>query len=457
MRFKIRSIRAALLTGPSASAEILAVLPHGDIVTFEGERKDDWIKVSVDGRAITGWIREADCEATGLSIRELAETRRQASADAVGDRELPAPVQTSADEDAAEDDSRLDDMMVDRLSDDGPSRDEDFSFRKSSTRHSDSDFSQSDSMPERAPPRTTPSRMKPSTKRAPPKAAPEPTADVVDASVFGPETVQPGGECLIQVFLHRLEQAATVDARARETDPDAKRRGVKTLAAEIRRGATVQVIFDGRGLTADQAVQSLVWRGDPDTCQFIVSVPAGATDKTYYPRILLLLDSVPVGAVTFALRATAGAQASADVGIRGDQARRYSYAFLSYASPDRGEVLKRAQGLRAARIDFFQDLLSLEPGDRWEKKLYEQIDRCDLFVLFWSSQAKASPWVMKELEYALARQKKPGEALPDIAPVILEGPPPPSPPDTMQDIHFNDSLIYMMEAVAAHPTKPRPV
>ena len=74
------------------------------------------------------------------------------------------------------------------------------------------------------------------------------------------------------------------------------------------------------------------------------------------------------------------------------------------------------QGLKAARINFFEDLLTLEPGEHWEKRLYEEIEACDLFLLFWSTEAKASPWVMKEVEYALNRQKKSPDQLPRSPP-----------------------------------------
>ena len=48
----------------------------------------------------------------------------------------------------------------------------------------------------------------------------------------------------------------------------------------------------------------------------------------------------------------------------GEDARRYHFAFISYASKDRDEVLRRVQLLASVGIDYFQDLLSLEPGDR---------------------------------------------------------------------------------------------
>lgn len=115
-------------------------------------------------------------------------------------------------------------------------------------------------------------------------------------------------------------------------------------------------------------------------------------------------------------------------------------------------MIKRAQGLKAGGTSFFNDLLSLEPGERWEKRLYKEIDRCDVFYLFWSSQAKASKWVMKEIERALDRRAKSENGDPDIIPIIIEGPPPPASPKSLHDIHFNDSLAYVLAGVEGGPS-----
>lgn len=102
--------------------------------------------------------------------------------------------------------------------------------------------------------------------------------------------------------------------------------------------------------------------------------------------------------------------------------------------------------LAGVNIEYFQDLLSLDPGARWEKELYRRIDDADLFLLFWSSAAKASEWVKREVLYALERKRGIEEKPPDILPVILEGPPVPEPPPELSDIHFNDRLIYFIES-----------
>ena len=63
----------------------------------------------------------------------------------------------------------------------------------------------------------------------------------------------------------------------------------------------------------------------------------------------------------------------------------------------------------------------------------------------WSSHAKASNWVMKEVGYAIQRKGGDDDSPPDIHPIIIEGPPPVPPPPELAHLHFNDRLIYFMD------------
>jgi hypothetical protein len=121
--------------------------------------------------------------------------------------------------------------------------------------------------------------------------------------------------------------------------------------------------------------------------------------------------------------------------------RRFGEVFVSYAQADRAKVLARVQALRAVGIKVFQDLLSLDPGERWEKELYRRIEARDGFLLFWSSAAKASDWVEREWRYALQTR---GDEV--IVPIPIEGPPVPDPPAELRQLHFNDRLLYFMNA-----------
>jgi hypothetical protein len=79
------------------------------------------------------------------------------------------------------------------------------------------------------------------------------------------------------------------------------------------------------------------------------------------------------------------------------------------------------------------------------RELYRHIDRSDLFLLFWSTQARQSKWVLEEVRYALKRKGDDDQAPPKSVPIVLEGPPPPPPPDELAHLHFNDYLLYFMQ------------
>jgi len=288
---------------------------------------------------------------------------------------------------------------------------------------------------------------------------PDDQPEIIDVSAFAASETPAGSQSLVQVFLHSADEADVARALASESDPDAHRTGTTTLATEIRRGQRISVVLDAGSLPVDEPVQHLIWRGTPSACQFFVEVPAEAEVGLYPVRAIVTVDTIPVGSVRFRLRVVPRNEKRGGVELHGEAARRYRRAFLSYSSQDRAEVLKRAQALKAAGIGFFQDLLNLEPGERWERRLFREIDSCDLFLLFWSSSAARSEWVTQETEYALNCRDRSAEEKPEITPILLEGPPIPTPPESLKDIHFNDPIVYVISAIGAErpsrsPTVP---
>jgi hypothetical protein len=274
--------------------------------------------------------------------------------------------------------------------------------------------------------------------------------DLSVCSLFAPPDITPGDTILLQAFLH-LPVAAEEAARlAREFDATAMRRAFRSLEVPIERGARVHLHLDVPKLIVADPIQSLIWWGRTEAVQFELKAPADLEIGTVVGKVMVSIDSVPIGHVQFRLGVRAGAVTRQPQPL-GDQARAYKLVFISYASADRSEVLKRVQMMSVFNANFFQDLLHLEPGERWERKLYQKIDECDLFLLFWSSAAKASQWVLKEARYALARKHGDAMAPPDILPVLLEGPPPVPPPDDLKHLHFNDRLLYFMKTPESSP------
>ncbi|MEM9089566.1 MAG: TIR domain-containing protein [Cyanobacteria bacterium P01_F01_bin.53] len=269
-----------------------------------------------------------------------------------------------------------------------------------------------------------------------------PFQDWINTSVFSPRQVVRGDTFLVQVFAYLPEQIEAVKEMAQMVDETTEQVAKKKLGMPVERDTDLVFELEMQGLEIDDPVQSLRWQGNEDSVVFGVSVPVGVTKKTIIGTVTVSQHSVPMGHLKF--RVTVGAY-SDEPSLAGEGTRRYKKAFVSYSSKDRAEVLKRVQGMRAvSSLEVFQDLLELEPGQRWERELYRNIDECDLFLLFWSTAARESEWVLKEALYALELQKEDDSQIPAIKPVILEGPPIVPPPEELEDLHFNDWLIYLI-------------
>ena len=269
--------------------------------------------------------------------------------------------------------------------------------------------------------------------------------DWVDCCVFAPPTAAIGKTVVVQVFALLADQESIAERLAREFDETATRRNRKSLETRIALESRLTFHLTIPSLEVDEPIQNLVWRGRPESVVYAVHVPDQRPPGDVLGTVRVSIDTGPVGHIRFKLSIVNQRAAGEIAAVEqvGDQSRRYRRAFISYASNDRPEVLKRVGMLRIHHIQFFQDLLNIEPGEHWEKRLYAEIDRCDLFLLFWSRAAESSPWVAKEVEYALGRRSRDAGELPEILPVPIEVPPLVQPPKQLQHMHFNDPLLYL--------------
>lgn len=269
--------------------------------------------------------------------------------------------------------------------------------------------------------------------------------DAVDCTVFAPPEIAAGETILVQVFAHTPEQAEQAGALATEFDEDAKRLGFRALEIEIQRGTRLLVELLIPSLEIDDSVQEVIWQGRPESVQFEVSVPTGHAIGNCIGKVTVYTDHMPIGHIKFKLKILGASSDLSEVARPlGDDSTRYRRAFISYASSDLDEVLKRVQMLDRCGVEYFQDLIHIEPGARWEKELFRIIDECDLFLLFWSAAAMNSEWVAREVQYAMGRKAGDDFAPPEVVPIIIEGPPVPEPPPELAHLHFNDRLLYYM-------------
>jgi hypothetical protein len=286
---------------------------------------------------------------------------------------------------------------------------------------------------------------------------PSAPAEAVDAAVFCPARVARESVFLVQVFVYPPGAEAQVEAQAQQADAAAERRGTWSLPLDVPRGTRIDLRLEMPGLVVAEPDAALVWRGRATAAQFEVEAPAGASGTNAVGRVRFAIDGVPAGALRFQVTLVAAGSGSAAAEPQAVQAQRYRRAFVSYSSKDRAEVLRRVQAFKIAGLSVFQDILDLDPGERWERALYREIDGCDVFLLFWSHAAADSPWVAREIEYALARKAGDDDRPPAIQPVPIEGPPIVPPPPALGGLHFNDALLAQIAvAEAARPAAVPP-
>jgi hypothetical protein len=270
-----------------------------------------------------------------------------------------------------------------------------------------------------------------------------PRLDDVQCTVFAPPAASPGSTIMVQVFAHPPEEANDARAIATELDVGARRRAFRSLDAPVAVGSRLDFELLIAGLELDEPVTSLTWQGRTEAVQFGVHIPPAAPVGTAIGTVSISRDGFPVGHVKFTLAIDAAALAALPE-PQGIEARRYRLAFVSYASQDRDEVLRRVQMLSVAGLKYFQDVLDLEPGQVWSRALEQAIRDADLFLLFWSSRAKKSGWVRKEVDFALACKAGDDLQPPEIRPVIIEGPPVITPWADLAHLHFDDRVLYFM-------------
>lgn len=263
--------------------------------------------------------------------------------------------------------------------------------------------------------------------------------DHVDCTVFAPPEVRPHDSVLVQVYVHCPESSEEAQQFAQAADSDTERRASRSLGTQIKCGTELSFEFDMARAFVDEPIQTLTWRGRTDCVQFGVTFPEMIPDCKLNGCVRISQQTTPIGTIRFSLKVVSGSGKIDRLPVATGTAKRYNLAFISYASRDRPEVMKRVQMLSAVGIHYFQDVMNLDPGDRWAQALFRHIDESDVMFLFWSSAAKTSEWVQKEWEYGLDKH---GDEF--VLPVTIEGPPIPEPPDRLRHLHFADRVLYFV-------------
>ena len=256
-------------------------------------------------------------------------------------------------------------------------------------------------------------------------------ADEVVCSAFSPSSTREN-KLLVQICFYHRSESSLVEKIAQNMDKESERQALD-ISIDPKHGQQIQVTIEAGNLEIDQRSFRFVWIGERVWLYVELSSYEEIKHNFHMVNIRVFLEDFPTGIIRFPVRFL-----DANMPIFRHNWTRYSRAFISYARKDAIKALDASQILRAVGVEVFQDILGIEPGKRWKKELFKQIDESDVFILFWSRAARESEWVIKEACYAAELHKKYNS--PDFIPYILEGPEPISPPDELREYNFFDPI-----------------
>ncbi|MBY0276079.1 toll/interleukin-1 receptor domain-containing protein [Candidatus Binatia bacterium] len=277
----------------------------------------------------------------------------------------------------------------------------------------------------------------------------EPTSDEVRLAVAAPRRADQG-----TTFVARF--AAYVEGSRVETLEKLAELGetgdriVKDVAPSrharwaIGAPVTVRLTSTSESLAISPATASFEWNGRDSLLSFLVTVKPDAPCSTAQLCFAVFLDTVPIAFLPLGVAIAQGAAEPAPATETVEVAAPKS-AFASYASKDASNVAGRLSSLSrwAPGLDIFQDCLDLRANEQFKPQLEREIVHRDVFLLFWSRNARASRWV--KWEYETARDRR---GLAVILPMPLEDPAIAPPPDEFAQDHWRDRFLLAGYALA---------
>ena len=207
----------------------------------------------------------------------------------------------------------------------------------------------------------------------------------------------------------------------------------------LERGSVLSVSLEIDGLQVPNPHNRINWTGEIGNVFFVVSVPKDAAEGTRRAACYIKVNGLEVGRIDFVVKVAAAKGKNSDLEPEFTQHRS---AFASYASEDRDMVLAAVSGMkkRSPKLEVFVDVMSLRSNDDWEERLMAEIEKADVFYLFWCNHALRSEWVDREWRRAYELR---GASF--IDPVPLQSPDDAPQPKELAKKHFYDPITAFMK------------
>lgn len=268
--------------------------------------------------------------------------------------------------------------------------------------------------------------------------------DKVYFSAIAPKSILKGEYSMIEIFMYEEKFRHVVDAAI--VDAETAVREKKSGAMKAGKEAKITIVLNSPDIEITDGCEKQIWHGEYLNFSFAVELPEDFQKKQILFVAEVYIDDVIATRLKFIAKCTSAKEQKIEI-TREDVLS----AFMSYASQDRQRVARIIQGMRKARpdIDIFFDVDSLRSGDDWEQALWREIDKRDVLFLCWSGYARESKWVDAEWRYAY-KSKGPEY----IEPVPIDPPSKCPPPEELAKKHFNDNLLYIINAEKDRETIP---
>ena len=256
----------------------------------------------------------------------------------------------------------------------------------------------------------------------------------VQFRAVAPAVLEKGRFFPLKIMMYEEDYRAMAEEIARKVAPEVREE--ETGFFEVAARSRVRIRLSSKDIDVAGEEDEVTWLGKLATFSFQLELPEDYAKKQLRLEGRVYVNSLALTSIKLMLDVQADRPQVVQI-----VKEPYRSAFISYASKDREEVMKRVQGMHALspEMDIFTDVEKLRTGEMWEQRIFDEIHKRDILYLCWSRNAAESTWVNKEWRYAYAQKGQMG-----IEPLPIEPPELAPPPEALQCRHFGDwTLRYM--------------
>jgi tetratricopeptide (TPR) repeat protein len=259
-----------------------------------------------------------------------------------------------------------------------------------------------------------------------------------------PRAVRPGDSFVVRfaAYIKRLE--GDVKTQLAELSPNSQTH-LAVREAKWHIGTHVKVQLSSPHLKVLSPEEEFTWLGRKEIIDFNVQSPSDVSEIGTVLNFNVSIGGISVAKFLLDLSVSRRPFEEDRIPVSTSPA---TTAFASYASKDRLRVLDRLAEVQRSGLDVFVDCLALHPGEQWKPRIQQEITSRDLFLLFWSANAKKSKWVTWEWKTALRER-----GISRIDPHPLDPTREARPPTELRELHFGDPYMLVRKAFEEFPRR----